>query len=145
MLRPVESLILRFSAISNLSIKLELSCSSQKSENKTKIFFCREAILTGRAARESANNLAEKLKLIREEFGFSQNQMLVKLGLGDEEGLFRSSISGYELGTRIPPFKVLLAYAKLANIYVDVLIDDELDLPEQISGRKKSGGTLRKT
>lgn len=97
----------------------------------------------GRASRKSANSLAEKLKLLRQEFGFSQNQMLVKLGLGEEEGLFRSSISGYELGTRIPPFKVLLAYAKLANVYVDVLIDDELDLPEQIPSREKSGGFLR--
>jgi transcriptional regulator with XRE-family HTH domain len=98
----------------------------------------------GRASRKSANNLAEKLKLIREEFDLSQNQMLVKLGLEDGENLFRSSISGYELGTRIPPFKVLLAYAKLANVYVDVLIDDELDLPEQIPSREKSCGVLKK-
>lgn len=94
----------------------------------------------GRAARRSANNLAKKLKLIREELGLSQNQILVKLGLKEEEGLFRSSISGYELGTRIPPFKVLLAYGKLANVYVDVLIDDELTLPEQIPSREKSSG-----
>jgi transcriptional regulator with XRE-family HTH domain len=97
----------------------------------------------GRAARQSANNLAEKLKHIREELGLSQNQMLVRLGLKEEDGLFRSSISGYELGTRLPPFKVLLAYAKLANVYVDVLIDDELDLPDQIPSREKSGGVLR--
>jgi transcriptional regulator with XRE-family HTH domain len=97
----------------------------------------------GRSSRQSANNLAEKLKFIREEFRLSQNQMLVKLGLSEEEGLFRSSISGYELGTRIPPFKVLLAYAKLANVYVDVLIDDELEIPEQIPSREKSNGILK--
>lgn len=94
----------------------------------------------GRSARRSANNLAEKLKLIREELGLSQNQILVKLGLNEEDGLFRSSISGYELGTRIPPFKVLLAYGKLANVYIDVLIDDELALPKQIPSREKSSG-----
>lgn len=94
----------------------------------------------GRAARQSANNLAGKLKYIREEFGLSQNQILLKLGLKEEDGLFRSSISGYELGTRIPPFKVILAYAKLANVYVDVLIDDELELPENIPSQEKSNG-----
>jgi transcriptional regulator with XRE-family HTH domain len=94
----------------------------------------------GRASRQSANNLPGKLKYIREEFGLSQNQILVKLGLKEEDGLFRSSISGYELGTRIPPFKVILAYAKLANVYADVLIDDEIELPEIIPSREKSGG-----
>lgn len=97
----------------------------------------------GRAARQSAYNLAEKLKHIREELGLSQNQMLARLGLKEEDGLFRSSISGYELGTRIPPFNVILAYAKLANVYVDVLIDDELELPEQIPSREKSSGILK--
>lgn len=98
----------------------------------------------GRAARATASNLAEKLKFIREEFNLSQNQMLVKLGLSEEEGLFRSSISGYELGTRIPPFKVLLAYGRLANVFVDVLIDDELELPKRIPSRKKSAGISKK-
>ncbi|MCD9188949.1 MAG: helix-turn-helix domain-containing protein [Pyrinomonadaceae bacterium] len=97
----------------------------------------------GRAARQSANNLAEKLKYIREELGLSQNQLLARLGLKEEDGLFRSSISGYELGTRIPPFKVLLAYGKLANVYVDVLIDDALNLPDKIPSQQKSGGVLK--
>jgi hypothetical protein len=40
-------------------------------------------------------------------------------------------ISALKLGTREPPLPVLLAYAHLAGISTDVLIDDELDLPEK--------------
>jgi transcriptional regulator with XRE-family HTH domain len=38
----------------------------------------------------------------------------------------RASISGYERGEREPPLPILLAYAKLAKISTDVLIDDEM-------------------
>jgi hypothetical protein len=48
------------------------------------------------------------------------------------------------LGSREPSLLVILNYARLANVYVDVLIDDELDLPEQIPSREKSCGILKK-
>lgn len=83
--------------------------------------------------------LAKKLKQIREEFGLSQNEMLTQLGFSDD--LFRSNISQYELGTREPPLGVLLSYAKVAGVWVDVLIDDELELPVNIpvkSNQKRS-------
>ena len=41
-------------------------------------------------------------------------------------------ISNYGLGTGEPPLPVLLAYARLAGILTDVLIDDELDLPGKL-------------
>jgi transcriptional regulator with XRE-family HTH domain len=75
----------------------------------------------------SPERLAEKLKQIRERLNLSQNEMLDQLGF--KERLFRSNISQYELGTREPSLLVLLAYARSAKISVDVLIDDELDLP----------------
>lgn len=85
--------------------------------------------------------MGPKLRRIREELGLSQGAMLKRLGFGEEDGLFRSSISGYELGTRLPPHNVVLAYAKLANIYTDVLIDDDLNLPpEKIPCKTKSIG-----
>lgn len=86
--------------------------------------------------------LPEKLLQIRTSLGLSQNGILSELGFNDK--LFRSNVSQYELGNREPSLVVLLTYARLANIYVDVLIDDELDLPEQIPSREKSCGTLRK-
>ncbi len=85
--------------------------------------------------------IGPKLRRIREEMRLSQDGMLRKLGFTDEDGLFRSSISGYELGTRLPPANVILSYAKLANVYVDVLIDDALNLPsEKIPFKEKNSG-----
>lgn len=98
----------------------------------------------GRMSRRAPEHLAEKLKTIRELLGLSQNEILAKLRLSEKTGLFRSSISGYELGTRLPPYSVLLAYARLANVYVDVLIDDDLELPDRLPSAIKSEGTERK-
>lgn len=97
----------------------------------------------GRASRPAPDRLPAKLKRVREALGLSQSEMLVRLGFGTEAGLFRSSISGYELGTRLPPYNVLLAYARAANVYVEALIDEELDLPESLPSARKSEGVRR--
>lgn len=94
----------------------------------------------GRASRQMPAKLPEKLRRIREALGLSQNEMLVRLGLSKEDGLFRSSISGYELGTRVLPYKVLLGYARAANVYVEALIDDQLDLPADLPSKHKNEG-----
>lgn len=94
-----------------------------------------------RGARLLPKKMGPKLRRIREELGLSQGAMLKRLGFGEDDGLFRSSISGYELGTRLPPHNVVLAYAKLANIYTDVLIDDDLNLaPEKVPYKVKNVG-----
>ena len=82
--------------------------------------------------------LAEKLLRIRRDLGLSQTAMLARLGC--ENRLFRSNISQYERGSREPSLITLLDYARLANVYVDVLIDDALDLPETLPCRQKSAG-----
>lgn len=89
----------------------------------------------GRTARPKPKLLAEKLKRIREAFGLSQTEMLKSLGL--DKKVYYTAISGYELGTREPPLPVLLKYAKLAGVYVDMLIDDELDIPKKIPARQR--------
>jgi len=81
----------------------------------------------GRVSREKPKRLGEKLLQIRLDLGLSQNQMLEELGLSDK--VFRSAISGYELGTREITLPLLLKYARLVGISTDALIDDELDLP----------------
>lgn len=96
----------------------------------------------GSSARPKPNRLAEKLLRIRIALKLSQNEMLRHLGLAEE--LFRSSISKYELGTREPPLPVLLKYAQAAGLYVDVLIDDEVDLPSKLPAVSKSEGVRRK-
>jgi len=84
----------------------------------------------GRAARERPERLAEKLLQIRLALDLSQDGMVVRLGL--DEKLFRSSVSGYELGTREPSLPILLKYARCVGISTDVLIDDELNLPGKL-------------
>ena len=54
-----------------------------------------------------------------------------------KEDLTQSRISEYEAGTGEPSLIVLLKYARLAGVAVDVLIDDKLDLPKlPAKGRK---------
>lgn len=93
----------------------------------------------GRAKRWIPAKLPAKLKKIREDLRLSQDAMLRHLGYSQTDGLFRSNISAYELGKTEPPSEVLLAYARAANVYVDVLIDDNLELPEKLSFQEKSG------
>ena len=71
--------------------------------------------------------LAEKLKQIRISLGLSQNELLEKIGFS--EYIFQGNVSQYELGRREPPLPVLLRYAQLAKTSVDILIDDEQNLP----------------
>jgi transcriptional regulator with XRE-family HTH domain len=84
----------------------------------------------GSSPRPRPKRLAEKLLQIRLALDLSQDGMLVRLGL--DEKLFRSAVSGYELGTREPPLPVLLKYARVVGISTDVLIDDELSLPNKL-------------
>lgn len=95
----------------------------------------------GKAQRPRPAHLAEKLVTIRNALGLSQNEMLNRLGLSDEFG--RNYISAFELGTREPPLAVLLQYARAANLYVEALIDDEIDLPESLPTKLKSEGIRR--
>lgn len=95
----------------------------------------------GSVPRWRSERLAEKLLRIRTALGLSQNGMLRHLGLADE--MLQARISSYELGTREPPLPVLLAYARAANVYLDALVDDDVDLPERLPSAKKSEGIKR--
>jgi transcriptional regulator with XRE-family HTH domain len=89
----------------------------------------------GRASRRQQERLAEKLLQIRLALDLSQNQLLERLGLTDD--LYRTNISSYERGEREPPLFALLSYARVAGVCVDVLIDDEMDLPERLPSKPK--------
>jgi transcriptional regulator with XRE-family HTH domain len=82
----------------------------------------------GRTPRDRPERLPKKLLQIRLSLGVSQNGMLRALGLEVE----RSAISGYELGTREPTLKIVLKYARLAGVHMEVLVDDEMDLPKRL-------------
>jgi transcriptional regulator with XRE-family HTH domain len=89
----------------------------------------------GRAARLRSERLAEKLRAIRDALGLSQNELIRRLGL--EDFIYQSSISGYESGEREPPLPILLKYAQAAGVCLDVLVDDELDLPTKLPAKPK--------
>jgi transcriptional regulator with XRE-family HTH domain len=81
----------------------------------------------GRASRNKPAKLAEKLFIIRKDLGLSQTELIEKIA-SKNIPLYKSDISKYESGMREPPLIILLRYARLANVTVDVLIDDEIDL-----------------
>jgi transcriptional regulator with XRE-family HTH domain len=70
--------------------------------------------------------LAEKLQKIRNDLNLSQNELIDRMGFTNV--IFQGNLSQYELGRREPPLPVLLAYARVAKVHVDVLIDDHLDI-----------------
>lgn len=92
----------------------------------------------GKAQRQRPARLPEKLLSIRHSLGLSQNEMLNRLGLADEFG--RNYISAFELGAREPPLPVLLKYAQAAGVWMDVLVDDNVHLPEKLPANPKSEG-----
>jgi len=89
----------------------------------------------GRAARLRSERLAEKLRQIREALGLSQNALIRHLGL--EDVIYQSNISGYESGEREPPLPILLRYAEAAGVCLDVLANDEFDLPARLPAKPK--------
>jgi transcriptional regulator with XRE-family HTH domain len=86
--------------------------------------------------------LAEKLLQIRNALGLSQTEMHRRLGV--EDLIEYHAISKYELDKNEPPLMILLEYARLANVFVEVLIDDELDLPARLPSAKKHEGVRRR-
>jgi transcriptional regulator with XRE-family HTH domain len=89
----------------------------------------------GKYPRRKQKRLPAKLLQIRLALGLSQNEVLRTIGAEDE--LYRTNISNYELGEREPPLFVLLGYARIAGVCLDVLVDDELDLPAKLPAKPK--------
>lgn len=90
----------------------------------------------GKAKRMRPKRLGEKLLKIRNCFGDSLSQLAERMS-DTKLNISRTALSAYELNDSEPPLPVLLKFARIANIYVEVLIDDEMDLPTQIPAPKK--------
>jgi len=86
-------------------------------------------------ARLRSKRLGEKLRQIRDALGLSQTEMLRRLGFEDD--IWYTQISSYELGRREPPLIIVLKYARVAGVSTDILIDDEMDLPEKLPKRTR--------
>ena len=75
-------------------------------------------------ARPRPKRLAEKLLKIRQSLGVSQSAMVQRLGVE----LAANNISKYEHNLNEPPTDVILAYARLARVPLEQLVDDEAEL-----------------
>src|SRR4051812_42148396 len=89
----------------------------------------------GTVRRPKPRRLAEKLLQIRLTLNLSQNELIRRLDF--EKELVQGTISTYELGKREPSLPLLLRYARVAGVCVDVLIDDELELPVKLPTKPK--------
>jgi transcriptional regulator with XRE-family HTH domain len=96
----------------------------------------------GKAPSYKPKKLGQKMVEIRRKLGLSQNGLIRYLGLTEE--LFQGDVSAFELGNRVPDLRTLLLLAKAVGVFVDVLVDDELELPEKLPASPKSEGIRRK-
>jgi transcriptional regulator with XRE-family HTH domain len=80
----------------------------------------------GRSPRKKPLLLTQKLRAIRKRLNMSQTEMARALELT----VHYSAVSNFELGTREPDLLVVLRYARLAGIAMEVIVDDNLSLPE---------------
>lgn len=97
----------------------------------------------GKSPRIKPKRLPEKLRQIRERLGLSQNGLIRHLGF--EGVLVQASISGYESGTREPPLPILLRYSEVSGVWINSIVDDEVNIPETLPCSPMSEGLRRKT
>lgn len=86
----------------------------------------------GSGKRLIPKKLGEKLKAIRENLGLTTEEMIIKLNC-PEVPLHRASITQYEKNRREPSLLVILNYARLAQVSVEMLIDDKLSFSSNLS------------
>ena len=92
-----------------------------------------EVLLMGTKSRPRPVNLSRKLRQIRINLKLSQAETVRRLGFDDSFHVGR--ISEYELNLREPSLFVLLAYARLARVHLEDIVDDAIALPNRLPGR----------
>lgn len=89
----------------------------------------------GRRARPRAERLNEKIRQIREAYGWTQPEFIRRLGLEGE--LTQADMQAFEREprdkwAREPALPHLLRIARLAGVTIDVLVDPKLELPDTL-------------
>jgi transcriptional regulator with XRE-family HTH domain len=83
----------------------------------------------GRGRRPRPKKLHKKLAEIRKDLAITQEEMAKRLiKNGAEKTTSSGAIADFETGKREPSLLVLLAYARLASVSTDVLIDDRFNM-----------------
>ena len=75
-------------------------------------------------ARRRPKRLAEKLLQIRKALGLSQREMAERL----VPSINRNHVSKYERDKSEPALAALLAYAQIARVALDQIVDDDVEL-----------------
>jgi len=89
------------------------------------------------SSRPKPKNLAPKLAQIRKALGLTQHQMAETLRSRQSNAtVYPGNISRFEQGIREPPLLVLLGYAKVAKVTIDVLVDDTVELPQGLKQKR---------
>jgi transcriptional regulator with XRE-family HTH domain len=96
----------------------------------------------GGAKRLQPKRLPPKLRHIREALGYTQEEMVKYLGLKGR--VPRSYLSRFENGEREPPLEVLLKYSELARVWINALVNDDVDLPAKLPCVRMHEGIKRK-
>jgi transcriptional regulator with XRE-family HTH domain len=79
-------------------------------------------------ARNRPDRLAEKLLQIREALGLSQREIAEQLSERAGVKITHKNISKYERDKSVPFIEIVLAYARLANVEMNQIVDDDLNL-----------------
>lgn len=98
----------------------------------------------GTARRPQPKYLPAKLLRIRQALDLTQEQMAARLQHlkpPPQPG----QISRFEQGKREPSLLILLEYARVAGISIDILADDEAELPTKLPITSRRAGVKRKS
>lgn len=79
-------------------------------------------------ANDRPKRLAEKLLQIRAALGLSQKEMAERLSERSGTAITNKHISKYERDKSTPYIEIVLAYARLANVTMNQIVDDDLDI-----------------
>lgn len=86
----------------------------------------------GRKSRAVPSRLAEKLLAVRLYLDLTQAELLKKIHPDKDLSLAGSIIGEFERGRRSPSLIEALSYARLVEVPMEQLIDDNLNLPQEI-------------
>ena len=83
----------------------------------------------GKKRRAQPRKLAGKLREIRSRLELSQVELAGRFETIHED-IYPGLISRFEQGKVEPSLLILLEYARLVGVSMDILVDDKLKLPE---------------
>ena len=78
--------------------------------------------------RNRPDRLAEKLLQIRKALGLTQKEMAERLSKQAGVKITYRNVSKYERDKSVPYIEIVLAYARLANVEMNQIVDDDLDI-----------------